>query len=112
MTAPTTASELPASVAGQSLGAAPGSAKVELRRMLRPGQKVRVCGLSRMVDGVHGIVAGMIERGVSSDSITSEGYWTIICPDGLRRDFQRRYLRNGYPSPNGELNDRRNQSES
>ena len=75
------------------------SAEIELRRMLRSGQKVRVCGLSPMVDGVHGIVAGMIDRGVSSDSITSEGWWTIITPDGLRRDFQRRYLRNGYPQP-------------
>ena len=81
---------------------APGSAKkVELRRMLRIGQPVRVSGLSRYVDGVTGIVAGMIEREVSSDPITADGYWTIITEDGLRRDFQRRYLRTGRaPSPN------------
>lgn len=80
--------------------AAPCSAKVELRRMLQPGQKVRVCGLSRLVDGEYGIVSRMIDRGVDSDPITSDGYWTIITRDGLRRDFQRRYLRNGWPSPN------------
>jgi len=65
----------------------------ELRKMLHPGQHVRVQGLSPGVDGVTGIVVRMIERGIDSDPITSDGYWTILTPDGLLRDFQRRYMR-------------------
>ncbi len=61
--------------------------------MLHPGQRVRVCGLSSLVDGVEGTVVRMIDRGVESDPITTEGYWTIATRDGLNRDFQRRHLR-------------------
>lgn len=67
--------------------------KMELRRMLRPGQRVRVHGLCPAVDGMGATVVGMIERGVDSDPITTEGWWTVADHRGLRRDFQRRHLR-------------------
>lgn len=69
-----------------------GGRKPELRRMLMPAQRVRVSGLSPAADGTTGVVLRMIERGVASDSITSEGWWTIEVGD-MHRDFQRRYLR-------------------
>ena len=63
-----------------------------LRRMLRPGQRVRVQGLSPSVNGVVGVVVRLVARGDANDPITDAGYWTIEHADGLRREFQRRYL--------------------
>ena len=71
---------------------------MELRRMLQPGKQVRVAGLSTLVDGKIGRVVRLADRGISSDSITDEGFWTIAFPDRvdggeLHHEVQRKYLR-------------------
>lgn len=64
--------------------------KTKLRVTLAIGQCVRVVGLPGVC--VTGVVRGLIDRGVDSDLISDDGYWTIETSEGLRRDFERRHL--------------------
>lgn len=62
---------------------------MRLRVALVEGQVVKIVGLGHTCTG---IVVRLIDRGVSADLISDDGYWVVNC-NGHYRDVQRRHLK-------------------